>query len=292
VALRKCLLGLAIFPLTASLVAASELQPPRVFLQSPSTAAEKRVWTEEDLIALRAISPVMDSGLRPSGEASRAGEASKRYTKFRDPRWYREQLEPLRAELERTSAEIRKLRSMLKSGKGGTNRIDFDQETEGVTTEWEVTLLVNRRAAILKQIDALEDLAQKNEVLPGELRKERSADELAYSTYQEEVANLTPEPEKLESEAQWRKRFAELHEQLEYAQRELSVLQREWSVSLNQYYPNPMKAMREQFTRREIDALAKKIRDKKAEIAQLKQTISDLEDDLRHSGGPPGWARE
>lgn len=290
--IRKSFLGLAIFPLTAFLVASSDVQPARRVLQSQPAAAEKRVWTEEDLIALRGISPVMDSGLRAAGAVSPTGDASTRYSRFRDPRWYRERLEPLRAELDRTNAEIRRLRGILKSGRGGTNGIDLGQDTEGITPESEVTLLVNRRAAILRQIDALEDLAQKNEVLPGELRMERSAEEHACSAYLQAAAEFVPEPENLQSEAQWRKRFAELHEQLDYSQRELSVLKREWSASLVQYYPNPMKALREQFTRREVNALAKKIRDKKAEIAQLMQTISDLEDDLRHSGGPPGWARE
>jgi hypothetical protein len=34
-----------------------------------------------------------------------------------------------------------------------------------------------------------------------------------------------------------------------------------------------------------------KIDAKKKEIEQLKQSFSDLEDDLRKSGGDPGWAR-
>lgn len=282
---RKRLLGLAIVTLAACLAATGSVQ-------TPPKAAERKIWTEEDLLALREISPVMDFGMRRTGEAPRAGESSARYTKFKDPRWYREMLEPLRIELERTSAELRRLRTLLKSGKGGTRGIDLGQDTEGINPESAVAILVKHRTEILRRIDAIEDLAQKNEILPGELRKERSADELAYSAYEEEVAKLTPEPEKLQNEAQWRRRFAELHEQLDYAQRELKVLQWEWNSGLVQYYPNPNKALREEYTRREVNALAKKIRDKKAEVAQLKQAISDLEDDLRHAGGPPGWSRE
>ncbi len=282
---RKRLLSLSIVALAAGVVVSASVQAP------PTTAA-KKVWTEEDLIALRGISPVMDSRLRAAVPATPAPQNPARYTKFKDPRWYREGLEPLRAELARTNAALRRLRNALKSGKGGTNAIDLDWDVEGITPESEVALLVKHRAEILRQIDTIEDLAQKNEILPGELRKERSAEELAYSAYLDAAARDTPEPEKLQTEAQWRQRFAELREQLGYAQRELSVLVREWNMGLVQYYPNPNKAMREQYTRRELSKLAQKIRDKKSEIARLKQTISDLEDDLRHAGGPPGWSRE
>lgn len=282
---RKRFLGLSMFTLAACFAASGSVQiPPK--------AAEKKVWTEEDLVALRGISPVMDSGSRAIGEAPRAGESSTRYTKFKDPRWYREKLEPLRAELERTHTELRRLRSALKSGKGGTNGIDLDQDTEGINPESAITLFVRHRAEILRQIDAIEDLAQKNEIPPGELRIERSADEHAYSAYLEAAAEFVAEPEKLQAEAQWRKRFVEIREQLDYAQRELDVLQREWGTGLVQYYPDPNKALRQQYSHRELNALAQKIRNKKTEVAQLKQAISDLEDDLRHSGGPAGWARE
>ncbi len=253
---------------------------------------EKKVWTNEDVESLRAISAIMESGLGAAGESSRPDGAPAFYTKFKDPRWYREQLEPLRAELDRTTAELRRLRAILKSGKGGTNTIVLDQDTEGITPESAVVILQQRRVSLFKQIDALEDLAQKNGILPGELRKDRSPEELAFSAYLDAAAQDVPEPETPKTEEQWRKRFAELREQLYYSQKELNILQWEWNTSLVQYYPDPNKAIREEFTLRELNTLARKIREKKAEIAQLKQAISDLEDDLRHAGGPPGWSRE
>lgn len=94
------------------------------------------------------------------------------------------------------------------------------------------------------------------------------------------------------SEAYWRKRFSELHYKIRIAQSELDLLKREWNVLLLQYDPNPAKAMRESITRKQINEHRKKIDDKNAEIRQLRQQFSDLEDELRHSGGDPGWSRE
>ncbi len=34
------------------------------------------------------------------------------------------------------------------------------------------------------------------------------------------------------------------------------------------------------------------IEDKKKKLAELRRQLSDLEDELRHAGGDPGWSRE
>ncbi len=99
-------------------------------------------------------------------------------------------------------------------------------------------------------------------------------------------------PKEKRGEAYWRKRFAELHGQLRTAEKELDILQRELNLQQVQYYSDPNKALREQYDRKDIVNHTKAIEDKKQEIAKLKRTISDLEDELRHSGGDPGWARE
>ena len=50
--------------------------------------------------------------------------------------------------------------------------------------------------------------------------------------------------------------------------------------------------MKEQYSRTEVTEKDTKIAAKKQEIDQLKQKLSDMEDDLRRSGGEIGWARE
>ena len=94
------------------------------------------------------------------------------------------------------------------------------------------------------------------------------------------------------NEAYWRKRFSEVHYKMRIAQTELDLLQREWNVLLLQYDPNPAKAMKQSITRKQINEHRKKIEEKKAEIRQLRQEQSDLEDELRHAGGDAGWSRE
>ena len=93
-------------------------------------------------------------------------------------------------------------------------------------------------------------------------------------------------------EAYWRKQFAEIHYKIRMTQSELDVLQREVNEGLLIYDPNPQKAMRENVTRSNINAHRQAIEDKKKELIELRQQLSDLEDELRHAGGDPGWSRE
>lgn len=95
-----------------------------------------------------------------------------------------------------------------------------------------------------------------------------------------------------EEEASWRKRFKEIHTKIADAEKELDILQREGQKSQLQYYPDPQKAMSEQLSRSELNETLAKIEAKKGEIEKLKQNLSDMEDELRKSGGDPGWASE
>jgi hypothetical protein len=92
-------------------------------------------------------------------------------------------------------------------------------------------------------------------------------------------------------EATWRQRFASAHDKIALAEKELDILQREQEKSQVQYYADPQKALSEQYTRKDITDRDAKIAAKKEEITKLKQDLSDLEDNLRKSGGDPGWAR-
>jgi uncharacterized protein YukE len=94
-----------------------------------------------------------------------------------------------------------------------------------------------------------------------------------------------------QEEAAWRKRFADARAKLAQAEKELDVLQREFERASVQYYDDPQKALREQLTRKEINDTRAKVDAKRAEIQQLRQAISDLEDELRRAGLPAGWSR-
>jgi hypothetical protein len=104
-----------------------------------------------------------------------------------------------------------------------------------------------------------------------------------------DAVGKTAEP-KESPETKWRKQFKEAYANLDRAQRELDVLQREDNKAQVQYYSDPQKALAEQYTRKDINDKDTKIAAKKKEIDQLKQQISDMEEALRKSGGDPGWA--
>jgi DNA repair exonuclease SbcCD ATPase subunit len=108
-----------------------------------------------------------------------------------------------------------------------------------------------------------------------------------------EAATLTKE-EKAEKkdEAYWRARFAKARVKLKKDQDELEVLQRELGQLQVQYYPDPMKALQQQYSQADINKQRAKIDAKQKDIQQDQQAISDLEDELRRSGGDPGWASE
>jgi hypothetical protein len=98
-------------------------------------------------------------------------------------------------------------------------------------------------------------------------------------------------PEPANTEEAWRKRFKDARAKLAQAEQELDILQREEQKAQVQYYGDPQKALSEQYTRKDVNEKDTKIAAKKQEIEQMKQHITDMEDELRKSGGDPGWAR-
>jgi chromosome segregation ATPase len=93
------------------------------------------------------------------------------------------------------------------------------------------------------------------------------------------------------SEAAWRKRFRAQRDKIAKAEKELDILGRELEKAQVEYYPDPQKAMTQQNSRGDVNAISAKIDAKTKELEQLRQGLSDLEDQLRKSGGDPGWAR-
>ena len=98
-------------------------------------------------------------------------------------------------------------------------------------------------------------------------------------------------PEDPNGEAAWRKRFQAQHDKIAKAEKELDILNRELEKAQVEYYPDPQKAMTQQNTRGDINTINGKIDAKKKELDQLRQGLQDMEDQLRKSGGDPGWAR-
>ncbi len=322
-------------------------------------------------------------------------QQNEHYTRFSDAKWYARQLQSLREEVAKIDADVKTLVEARKSGKGITDAVALDQEPEGVTSEGQMEVLRKQRVLLMRQIDALEEQARHNAIVPGELRTEYGPEEPETTSghklsreekdlenalaqekehleharkeaellrrdqklkAQQEYSNPEPpsrrnkpselvrigprltekqaevqeaeqkvaeledrltdlrrnsptdsEPEGAvaesesvnsendrdqKNEAYWRKQFAEIDYKIRTAQTELDILQREHNTELIQYDPNPATAMKESVTRKKINEHRKAIEDKKKEIAELKRRRDDLEDALRHAGGPAGWSRE
>jgi len=105
-------------------------------------------------------------------------------------------------------------------------------------------------------------------------------------------ATTPPAKGALTPEQKWRKQFGEQRAKIAQAEKELDLLQREENKAGLQYYSDPTKAMKEQLTREDLNQKAAKIEAKKKQIADLKQQMDDMEDQLRKEGGDAGWARE
>jgi chromosome segregation ATPase len=99
-------------------------------------------------------------------------------------------------------------------------------------------------------------------------------------------AGQTPNDEKA-----WRAKFAVLRHKLEQDQANLDVMQRELGQLNLQYYSDPMKTLQQGLTRSDINDKTAEIDKMKSQIEADQQAISDAEEELRKSGGDPGWAR-
>jgi chromosome segregation ATPase len=92
-------------------------------------------------------------------------------------------------------------------------------------------------------------------------------------------------------EKSWRDRFAGLRRKLEQDQQALEIMQRELGVLNVQQYTDPMQAMQQGYTRGDINGKTADIDAKKKQIEADQQAIDDAEEELRKSGGDPGWAQ-
>jgi chromosome segregation ATPase len=92
-------------------------------------------------------------------------------------------------------------------------------------------------------------------------------------------------------EKAWREKFAALRHKLEQDQADLEVMERELAVLSVQKYDDPNQAMREQYTREDINKKTADIETRKKQVEADKQAIDDAESELRKAGGDSGWAR-
>lgn len=93
-------------------------------------------------------------------------------------------------------------------------------------------------------------------------------------------------------EASWRAKFAAARKTLADDMRELDILQREFSLKQQQFYQDPNAALKQQYSRDDLNKTQGEIDTKKQAVERDKQALAELEDELRKAGGDPGWASE
>jgi hypothetical protein len=122
----------------------------------------------------------------------------------------------------------------------------------------------------------------------GDATKSTAALKTGDTTAKTAEATPTEDPN---GELAWRKRFQAQRDKIAKAEKDLDILGRELEKAQVEYYPDPQKAMKQQNSRADINAINAKIDAKRKEVEQLRQGLDEMEEQLRKSGGDPGWAR-
>jgi hypothetical protein len=129
------------------------------------------VWTNDDLERLHNLGLICIVG-QMNDEAPKSSQPQP-YVKTQDPEWYAEQAAKLRDELERRQAQLSEYRQALedaRSLKETTNGINLDDGDVGITPAAGIEILQERVNETQSDLDALEDLARRNDITPGTLR--------------------------------------------------------------------------------------------------------------------------
>ncbi len=92
-------------------------------------------------------------------------------------------------------------------------------------------------------------------------------------------------------EQHYRHVMNELQARLDLHRRQLEVLQQKLSINQLQYYPDPYKTLKQEYSRSDINRLQQEIDVKKEEVRADERAVADLETRLRREGGNPGWLR-
>lgn len=174
--LTRVLFGLLALAWFAAAPALAAQLPPQKPAPQPPVKKAKKIWTNDDLEALRESANVStgsaESAAAPAG-ASAVAEAGEKAAaqKEEDPaEKLRKRLTPLRAELDSVEAQLRSLRGARTSGGTTGQGISMIKAPGGMTTDEQIKLLEQRRADLLRQIADIEEEARRMGVSPGSIR--------------------------------------------------------------------------------------------------------------------------
>jgi hypothetical protein len=181
--------------LLLSLAAGLALRPAVLRAQAPSAPAQsqtpnpppaqKKVWTNEDIDQLRdqgaggisvmgpAAPPATPSAQQGNPAASGAPAKPAKapaLPKEKDPEWYRQQLAPLYAALDRINTQLAAAQAAVDGDSRGEGGVSMNTRAPQGTPQEQVATLQNEQAQVQARIDALLDMARHNDIEPGDLR--------------------------------------------------------------------------------------------------------------------------
>ena len=153
----------------------STLAIPMRAASKPRAGTDSRnpvVWTNDDLEKLHSPGLISIVG-RMDEEQPTSASAPAPYVETQDPEWYAEQAAQLRDELERRRAQLHEYQKALEDARSlreTTGGINVDEGDIGITPEAGIEFLQQRLNEAQIGLDALEDLARRNDISPGTLR--------------------------------------------------------------------------------------------------------------------------
>jgi hypothetical protein len=163
------------FSLAISMTLSTLAIPLRAANEPRAGKTEKAtvLWTNEDLEKLRPLAAISIVGQPNKADDSTTGAVLLPYLETQDPEWYAEQAAKLRDELERREAKLSQYLQALedaRSLKETTDGINLDEGDIAITPEAGIEILQERVRETQSELDALEDLARRNDISPGTLR--------------------------------------------------------------------------------------------------------------------------
>ena len=146
---------------------ATSAPPPPPKTQAAPKAKPKpaKVWTNDEIDTLRYDHSVSVVG---SHTPQNVSANSKSYSQEKDPAWYRKQLEPLRAEIDKLDAKIAKMQAFLKGENVGEQASLHPKMVP--SPQEQMKQMEDKRAKDVEKVNDLLDRARHNDIAPGELR--------------------------------------------------------------------------------------------------------------------------
>lgn len=139
--------------------------PPQSQAAPLPNAKTAKVWTNNEIDTLRNSHRVSVVGNHPPQNVS---ATSKKYSLEKDPEWYRRQLTPLRAEIDKLNGQIARMQAFL-NGENVSDPASLHPKMVPTPQE-QLKQMEAKRQSDVSKMDDLLDSARHNGVEPGALR--------------------------------------------------------------------------------------------------------------------------